>query len=227
MPDQFRASAKVQLAVLDLAGTTVVDTGVVERAFEEALAHAGVAGIDHQKLVPLRGMAKADMFGHVTDDPDQAAAGLKAFNEIMVSAAACGELPASPGATELLARLRNAGIKACLMTGFSSAIVDSLLDHLGWRDLVDLTVAHQQGGLRGRPYPDLILHALTTLRVDSVQSVAVVGDTANDLLAGARSGASRVVGILGGAHDRERLEAAPHTDIVENLTEFGDLLLEG
>ncbi|RSS49192.1 hypothetical protein EF902_02510 [Streptomyces sp. WAC05858] len=65
----------------------------------------------------------------------------------------------------------------------------------------------------------MILTAVISLGIDAVQRVLVAGDTANDLLAGTRSGAGHVIGLLGGAHGRERLEAAPHTAIAENLGE--------
>ena len=46
----------------------------------------------------------------------------------------------------------------------------------------------------------MILTAVLRLRIDDVAEVAVVGDTSSDLLAGTRSGASMVVGVLSGAH---------------------------
>jgi phosphoglycolate phosphatase-like HAD superfamily hydrolase len=50
--------------------------------------------------------------------------------------------------------------------------------------------------------------------------VAVVGDTASDLEAGTRAGARAVVGVLSGAHDRTTLAAAPHTDLIDDVTEL-------
>ncbi|MYU18096.1 HAD family hydrolase, partial [Streptomyces sp. SID8361] len=126
------------------------------------------------------------------------------------------ELTAKDGAEDVLAGLHERGIKTCLMTGFDAAVQDALLETLGWRDMVDLTVA-QSGTLRGRPYPDLILSAVIQLRVDAVQRVLVAGDTVNDLLAGTCAGAGHVIGVLGGAHDREHLRSAPHTAIAADL----------
>jgi len=75
-------------------------------------------------------------------------------------------------------------------------------------------------GIRGRPHPDLVLAAVLALEVDDVGAVAVVGDTASDLLAGTRAGASVVAGVLTGAHGRAELEAAPHTHLVDSVAEF-------
>lgn len=74
--------------------------------------------------------------------------------------------------------------------------------------------------VRGRPHPDLVLAALLALEIDDVRQVAVAGDTANDLLAGTRAGASVVAGVLTGAHGREELAAAPHTHLLDSVAEL-------
>ncbi|XVQ06376.1 HAD family hydrolase [Spirillospora sp. CA-255316] len=218
MPDRDN-SPVIDLAVLDMAGTTIADNGVVERAVDEALSRAGLDAISPETLRPLRGMAKTDMFRRLAPDPHKAADAHRNFVDLMLKAVLAGELPAKDGAEAVLVSLRERGVKTCLMTGFDAAVQDALLETLGWRDLIDLTVA-QSGTLRGRPYPDLILTAVIKLGIDAVQRVLVAGDTANDLLAGTRSGAGRVIGVLGGAHEREQLQAAPHTTIAANLEEL-------
>lgn len=208
----------IDLAVLDMAGTTIADNGIVERSVDEALSLAGIDPITPETLRPLRGMAKTDMFNRLAPDSHKAAEAHRNFIDLMLKAVLAGDLPAKDGAEKILVDLRERGIKTCLMTGFDTAVQDALLDSLGWRDLVDLTVA-QSGTLRGRPHPDLILTAVIELGIDSVQRVLVAGDTVNDLLAGTSAGAGRVIGVLGGAHDREQLQAAPHTAIAANLDE--------
>jgi phosphoglycolate phosphatase-like HAD superfamily hydrolase len=93
------------------------------------------------------------------------------------------------------------------------------MDVLGWRDLVDLSLSPGDG-VRGRPYPDLVLTALIRLVVDAVQEVAVAGDTASDLVAGSAAGAGVVAGVLTGAHDRAQLSAAPHTHVLESVADL-------
>jgi len=60
-----------------------------------------------------------------------------------------------------------------------------------------------------------------------VAEVAVVGDTTSDLLAGSRSGASSVIGVLSGAHSREELSRAPHTHLIPSVADLPGLLLPG
>ncbi len=93
------------------------------------------------------------------------------------------------------------------------------MDVLGWRDLVDLSLSPGDG-VRGRPYPDLMLTALMRLEVDAVHEVAVAGDTVSDLEAGMAAGAAVVAGVLTGAHDRTQLEAAPHTHVLDSIADL-------
>jgi len=54
----------------------------------------------------------------------------------------------------------------------------------------------------------------------------VVGDTTSDLVAGARAGASLVIGVLSGAHSRAELAQAPHTHLIDSVADLPSLLLD-
>ncbi len=71
----------------------------------------------------------------------------------------------------------------------------------------------------------MILTAVIRLEIGDVRQVAVVGDTASDLLAGWRAGAGIVAGVLTGAHGRTDFEAVPHTHILESVTDLSGLVL--
>ena len=115
-------------------------------------------------------------------------------------------------------------MRLCLTTGFSPTTRDRIVAALGWEALVDLALSPADAG-RGRPWPDMILTAVLRLRIDDVTEVAVVGDTSSDLLAGTRSGASMVVGVLSGAHSRSELARAPHTHLIDSVADLAGLLL--
>ncbi len=221
-----------QLAVLDMAGTTVVDDGLVVWAFERALESVGLAADDPahaDRLVQVQatmGTSKIEVFRDLLGDEDLARAALAGFEAAMADAVGAGRVRPLPGASDTMATLRAAGTKVALTTGFSPAVADLLVDALGWTDQVDLTLA-PRAGLRGRPHPDLVLAAVLALAVDDVRAVAVVGDTANDLWSGWRAGAGLVAGVLTGAHDRTQLEAAPHTHIFDSIAELPAALEAG
>ena len=117
-------------------------------------------------------------------------------------------------------------MRLCLTTGFSPATRDRVVAALGWQGAVDLLLSPSDAG-RGRPWPDMILTAVLRLRIDDVAEVAVVGDTASDLLSGTRAGVSIVVGVLSGAHSQDELRRAPHTHLLESVAELPDLLVPG
>ena len=220
--------ARIELAVVDMAGTTVREDGIVERAFLTALGSLGVSlppDLD-ERFGRSRGGSKLAMFtAALGGDMHLATAAHDAFELALTAAAERGEITALAGAETALLELRTMGVKVALTTGFSRRVRDVVVERMGWTSLVDLVLSPEDAG-RGRPYPDLALTALLRLEVDDVRQLAVVGDTANDLIAGTRAGASVVAGVLTGAHGRGELTAAPHTHLIESIAQFPAIVAE-
>ncbi|WP_372027563.1 phosphonatase-like hydrolase [Rhodococcus sp. NyZ502] len=219
----------ITLAVLDMAGTTVADDGLVLRAFAAAAEAGGLpaegpeADAARQYVLDTMGQSKIVVFRAIIGDEDRAQAANAAFETTYDSLIDQGLAEPIPGAEKAITTLREAGIKVALTTGFSRSTQDKLLVALGWETLADLTLSPAEAG-RGRPYPDLILTALLKLSIDDVHQIGVLGDTSNDVLSGIRSGASVVAGTLTGAHDEQQLRDAGATHIVPSVTEFAELL---
>ncbi|NHE63280.1 phosphonatase-like hydrolase [Rhodococcus sp. D-46] len=219
----------ITLAVLDMAGTTVADDGLVLRAFAAAAEAGGLpaegpeADAARQYVLDTMGQSKIVVFRAIFGDEDRAQAANAAFETTYDSLIDQGLAEPIPGAEQAITTLREAGIKVALTTGFSRSTQDKLLVALGWETLADLTLSPAEAG-RGRPHPDLILAALLKLSIDDVHQIAVLGDTSNDVLSGIRSGASIVAGTLTGAHDEQQLRDAGATHIVPSVTEFAELL---
>ena len=220
----------IRMAALDMAGTTVADDGAVEEAFQAALDAVGlVAGdlMDDPDAYVRRtmGQSKITVFTELLGgDRHRAAAANTAFEATFDQAVGRGEVAALPGAVDAFAALRHGGVRLCLTTGFSPATRDRIIGALGWESLVDLALSPADAG-RGRPWPDMILTAVLRLRIDDVAEVAVVGDTTSDLVAGTRSGASIVAGVLTGAHTADELASAPHTHLLGSVAELPGLVL--
>jgi len=220
----------IRMAALDMAGTTVADEGAVEEAFQSALDAVGlVAGnlMDDPGAYIRRtmGQSKITVFTELLGgDRHRAEQANAAFEAAFDQAVDRGEVAALPGSEEVFAALRGGGVRVCLTTGFSPATRDRILDALGWRGLVDLALSPVDAG-RGRPWPDMILTAVLRLRIDDVAEVAVAGDTTSDLLAGSRSGASIVAGVLTGAHSRAELADGPHTHLLDSIADLPALVL--
>jgi phosphoglycolate phosphatase len=220
----------IRLAALDMAGTTVADDGAVEEAFQAALDAVGLVAADltddpDAYIRRTMGQSKIDVFTELLcGDRHRAEAANVAFEAAFDQAVGRGEVAALPGAVEALAALRDGGVRLCLTTGFSPATRDRILGALGWEGLIDLALSPADAG-RGRPWPDMILTAVLRLRIDDVAEVAVAGDTTSDLVAGTRSGASIVAGVLTGAHGADELAAAPHTHLLGSIAELPGLVL--
>src|SRR5580700_7976748 len=158
----------ITIACLDMAGTTVSDDGSVMAAFTAALDRfgpaAGTMAYDEamQIVAATMGQSKIDVFRQILGDEVTARRANDVFEERYAAEVAAGRVEALPGAAGALARLREAGIQVCLLTGFSPATRDSIIDALGWRPLIDLALSPADAG-RGRPWPDLPLAALLRL----------------------------------------------------------------
>ncbi|MFD3780852.1 phosphonatase-like hydrolase [Streptomyces sp. NPDC058612] len=220
-----------KLIVLDMAGTTVADGGLVERAFERAAERLGVTPgtPDHEeKLRYVRdtmGESKISVFRHLFGSEESAQRANAAFEEAYGDLVDGGLVAPLPGAQEAIEQLRADGRTVVLTTGFARVTQDAILDALGWRDLTDLTLCPADAGGRGRPYPDMVLAAfLRTGAVADVADVVVAGDTAYDMLSGRRAGAGLVAGVLTGAHDRAALAGHGATHVLGSVAELPAVL---
>ena len=210
-----------ELVVLDMAGTTVADDGLVVKAFTAAIETVGVPEEKYpemlQYVVDTMGQSKITVFRALLREETRAQQANSAFETAYGDLVRAGECKPIPGAEDVIRGLRGDGVKVAFTTGFAPATQQAILDTLGWRDLADLALAPGDG-VRGRPFPDLVLAAALRLEVTDVRRTAVVGDTASDVLCGLRAGASVVAGVLTGAGRREDLLEATHVlDSVRDL----------
>jgi phosphonatase-like hydrolase len=220
-----------ELLVSDLAGTTVYDRGEVPAAFADALREAAVP-FDPAEITAWRGASKREVLGRLLAR-DGAPADAVAerlplvygrFRALLAERLARAAPVSLPGVGETFARLRAAGIRIALTTGFDRALVEQLLTAVDWAELVDTWVSSDDV-LLGRPAPDMIVLAMRRCGVADADRIAVVGDTRLDLEAAWNAGARWRVGVLTGAHDRATLAAAPHTHLLDSVRDLPSLWL--
>jgi phosphonatase-like hydrolase len=216
----------IELAVLDMAGTTVADDGTVLAAFTSAMDEVGIEPGSDRFEDALRyvratmGTSKIEVFRHLLGgDETRAQDANRRFEAAYEEHVRAHGARPVPGAPEALAELADLGCLICLTTGFSPTTRDAIVESLGWGALVDLALAPTEAG-RGRPWPDMVLTAVIRLGISDVRAVAVAGDTANDLWTGHRAGAGIVAGVLTGSHDRDELAAAPHTHLLDSVADL-------
>ena len=211
---------RITVACLDMAGTTVADDGTVLEAFAAAIAAQNLpVAAYHRAMTDVRssmGQSKIEVFRRILGEEETAQWANKTFEDHYAAAVRVGQVSAMPGAADTIARLREAGIRVCLATGFSPATRDAIIDKLAWRGLIDLALSPADAG-RGRPWPDLPLTALLRLRGGAVSELAVAGDTGSDIESGVRAGAAIVAGVLTGASSRADLEQAGAPLILDTI----------
>jgi phosphoglycolate phosphatase len=221
----------IQLAVIDMAGTTVADDGLVINAFEMAATAVGVPATGPEResarkyVLDTMGQSKISVFRALFESEFLAQQANAAFEQAYEKLIDEGRAEPIDGAAEAVTRLRDNGIRVALTTGFSGTTQGKLLAALGWQSLADLVLAPGDG-VRGRPHPDLILTALIRLEIDGVANVATLGDTSSDVESGLRAGVAIAAGTLTGAHDEQQLRAAGATHVVKSVTAFADLILQ-
>lgn len=221
---------RLTLAVFDMAGTTVRDTGVVPEAFSAALAAAGLSASPAQ-LTAVRGVSKRDAIARLVGDrhegkgdPVTVEAVYAGFRAELARRFGAGGVSPVPGAQALFGWLRERGVKVALNTGFDRDTQALVLEALGWRSgVVDALVCGDDVAL-GRPAPYMIFRAMELTGTLAVSGVLNVGDTAVDLEAGRNAGCGLNIGVCTGAHPRERLVAAPHTHLIETVADLRGLL---
>jgi phosphonatase-like hydrolase len=217
-----------QLLVADFAGTMFLEEGAVVVAYRRAFESFGIEASDAD-IAARRGASKRAVFDELTArtySADQASAiarqALATFEAALNEEYGTGPVQQVPGARESAETLRESGVRVALASGFDRSLVDLLLARLGWSDLFDLTIAGNEVAA-GRPSPAIIYHAMTTLGVDDVATVAAVGDTPLDLQAGTNARAGWVIGVLSGAHGVETLGMTRHTHLLSSVARLPEL----
>jgi phosphonatase-like hydrolase len=215
----------VEMVAFDVAGTVLNDDGLVISAFQKAFEATQpdlwpTHGAEWtQYAIDTMGQSKIHVFTELLGDAEKAHTANVAFEESYVSEIAeVGAIPIA-GAEDLLKHLRAKGVAIALTTGFSRSTLDTLLIELGWKDLIDISVTPGEAG-RGRPHPDMLQKAATTLGITNPASVIVVGDTAADMQAAVSFGAGQAIGVLSGAHDEHRLHDAGATSVINSVADL-------
>lgn len=220
-------TATIKLVVLDMAGTTLDDDGMVERAFAITAERAGLdryrpleEALDYVRAT--MGQSKIEVFRFLTNDDEASAQAANVIFEQAYAEVAAVGVPEIPGAGETIARLQAAGVAVYLTTGFSPVTRDALLAPLDWQ--IDGVFSPADVGGRGRPQPDMILAAMAAAGIEDPSQVAIAGDTSSDIAAGLNAQVGLTVGVLSGAHDEDQLRSAGADEVVENIAAIPALL---
>lgn len=222
----------VQLAVFDMAGTTVQDNNNVVDAFRQAFAVHGIA-VDADMINPLMGYHKPQAIEMVLEkqaagfDSSLAAGIHREFEERMLAFYdSDSSVQPIPGTEEVFLQLKEKGIRIVLNTGFSHEVAGSIIARFQWLDrgLVDGYIGSDEVK-RGRPYPDMIYTLMDRNGISDPREVAKIGDTPVDVEEGLNAGCKYVIAVTTGASPAAVLLNKNPTHLVHRLSELYPILL--
>ncbi|MFT6000339.1 MAG: phosphonatase-like hydrolase [Neolewinella sp.] len=217
----------IQLFVFDMAGTTVNEDNLVYKTLCRAFLLAGFThlkledvleyGAGKEKLQATRDIL-ASVFPEAPDQNGTAERVHARFRELLTEAYATNPVTAFPGSEDFLAKLRAAGIKVALNTGYDRPTAELLLGKMGWSTGKEYDVLVTATDVdRGRPHPDMILLAMEQTGIKDPALVAKVGDSAIDILEGKNAGCGFTAGVTTGAQTAKQLCRAEPDAVVNEL----------
>ena len=128
------------------------------------------------------------------------------------------------GATELFRYLKSKNIYVGVGSGFPMQVVQVIISQLGWLDkgLLDYVGSAEQIGV-GRPNPKMILDAMERLNITDGQKVLKIGDTVVDVQEGKNAGAWTVAVLTGSQTEAQLMAVAPDY-ILSSIRELTTLI---
>lgn len=225
---------KIELVILDMAGTTVLDNHEVELCFKLAAQKNGLLSSD-ERILALQGFAKLYVFTLLWTEqlgegdsriPELAEKSYADFKEILENHYRTQPVYPTEGCLELFDFLQEKGIKIALTTGFYREVADIILGRLGWVPSLDakngihLSVTPDEVNGEGRPSPAMIHYAMEKLSVTDPEKVINVGDTPVDLAFGKNANVKYALGVCNGTHTRAQLEVLPNDGLLEKISDL-------
>jgi phosphoglycolate phosphatase len=206
MPPRFHT------VLLDLDGTLVDHFAAIHRCHAHAMGRLGLP-------VPAPAQVRAAVGGGLENairrlaGPEHVAAVLPLFREHM-AATMLDDVVALPGARDLLAALRAAGVRTAVLTNKHGPAACRICEHLGLAPLLDAVIGAEDTAWL-KPDPRLTAHVLAALGTEAAGTL-FVGDSPYDIET-AHAAALPCWCVTTGTHGAEALRAAGAERIFSGL----------
>ncbi len=219
---------KIQLAVLDMSGTTIKDNNEVLDCFYDALIQTGISR-DKKQINTMMGWSKIEVFrtlwteemGIYTEGVEKKAQrSFSVFKSLLEEYYYAHPVEPTQGCLEIFDYLRKENIKIALNTGFYRQVTDILLNKLNWKvgEIIDFSITSDEVP-KGRPQPFMIYALMNHFNVKNPHHVFKIGDTPSDLMEGRAAGCWSF-GLTNGSHTREELELYNNDGLFDSLEAF-------
>lgn len=126
------------------------------------------------------------------------------------------------GSEKLLSDLKASGKKVVLATSKPQEFAEIILKHFQIDRYFDVVASATMDGTRSKK-TDVILYALAACGIEDKSQVVMVGDREHDII-GAKNAGLDSIGVLCGYGDREELETAGATHVVEKIEDVWEFV---
>lgn len=213
-----REKRELELVIFDCDGVLVDSESISNRILARLLTAVGLPTTLEEARRDYQGLLLAEVVSRAQAQldrrlPDE----FLEWLERERAAAFRSELRAVPGAAEAVRRVSAAGVDVCVASQGKLEKTRLTLGLTGLRDLFpDDALFSAESVLRGKPHPDLFLHAASMMGADPARCV-VVEDTGSGIAAAVSAG-MRALAYVAYSDDGELCEAG-----AESLRSLADL----
>jgi HAD superfamily hydrolase (TIGR01509 family) len=188
---------RLEGVLVDIDGTLLDSNDAHTRAWMRALDAHG-HGLPFDRIRPLIGKGGDKLLEELLGLPDDSeeAKAISAERGRVFLADELHALAPTPGARDLLLRIKAAGLKVVVATSAQPSETDALLVQAGIDDLIDHE-ANSGDAEQSKPDPDIVQSALRKAGVRPSAAI-MLGDTPYDVEAAAKAGVPAVVLRCGG-----------------------------
>ncbi len=206
--------------LFDLDGTVVDSIELIVQAAEHAYAGRDGPRPTRAEWLALIGTPLAPMLRRWAHDEDDLKFLWDRYREFQVANHDRLVTP-YPGVVELIRRLHARGHAMAIVSSKLEAGIRRSLDFVGITECFGALIGIEATE-KHKPEPEPVLLALERLHA-AANNAWFIGDSPYDVLAG-RAAAVRTIGVLTGPYDREAMEQAQPTHLVETLEEIERLV---
>ena len=224
----------IQLAMFDMAGTTVNDKvdghPLMVISMMRAFAKHGIA-LAPDAINKHRGKQKSEaiqtLLKEVTElsPVDAECLGDGVYRDFLQELESnLSSISEIDGTTDLFQHLKSKDIYVGVGSGFPMQVVQAIVCQLGWlnKGLLDYVGSAEQIGV-GRPNPKMIFDAMEQLSITDGNKVLKIGDTVVDIQEGKNAGVWTVA-VLTGSQTEPQLRAAAPDYILASIRELRTLI---